>query len=257
MGYWDILEYPNILISWRGSADFFQNAKREIELIFFVRGMFFSKNLPPLGWVDFWKKNIAIRHVQFHVGQINFVPKFHCLFVNLPAADDKSLVFPIFETNFEGLINGTRNDKASADEEWVAGDDDIRPLRERPADALEAFPTHHDMVAKGTFFEPREVGGQVPRDLVVAADDPVSGLGSDGGNGHFLDIRVSISPKMLEIGAKLGIQICRSLQIPHFTEGRFSTESATFAAAKSVVYFFLKYELGFATFVPAGSDDLF
>ena len=65
-----------------------------------------------------------------------------------------------------------------------AGEHDILPPGERPADGVVGFAPHDHRVAAGGTLEEPEVLREVPREGVVPADHPLRSHGNDGGKGH-------------------------------------------------------------------------
>ena len=61
----------------------------------------------------------------------------------------------------------------------AAADDDRFAIRQRPPDGLERFAAHNNCVAGGDLLEPFEIVGQMPWNLVAAADDSIGGHGCD------------------------------------------------------------------------------
>ena len=64
----------------------------------------------------------------------------------------------------------------------IAGQDDVAPPREQPGQAFEGLAPHDHRAAHGQRLEALEVAGDVPRQLVVAADDAVDGARDDDGD---------------------------------------------------------------------------
>jgi hypothetical protein len=61
----------------------------------------------------------------------------------------------------------------------IAGEHDVAAFGQGSADRFVGFPSHHDRVAGGGFFEKREVFRQMPRQCAIAADHPLFGHGDN------------------------------------------------------------------------------
>ena len=67
----------------------------------------------------------------------------------------------------------------------LAADDDVRPSRQRLAsDLIERLAPHDHVMPHRQRLEALQIGRQVPRQLVVAADDAVRGDGGEEGDAH-------------------------------------------------------------------------
>ena len=60
------------------------------------------------------------------------------------------------------------------------------PPRQRPTDGIPGLPTHDNGLAHGGLLEITKVTRQIPGQIVIAADDPVTGHGNDQGFSHVL-----------------------------------------------------------------------
>jgi len=78
-------------------------------------------------------------------------------------------------------MNGSGSPAQSAHAMRVAGDDDGGTAGQDAADGLDRLAAHDDMMTQGECLKPLEVGGQVPEQFVVRADDPIAGYGHDKG----------------------------------------------------------------------------
>jgi hypothetical protein len=76
------------------------------------------------------------------------------------------------------------HDHAVGREIRIAGDDDIRPARQRLADGIVADAAHDDRLADGERLEAFEVRREPPRQSAVATDDMIPGDGDDERNLH-------------------------------------------------------------------------
>lgn len=61
-------------------------------------------------------------------------------------------------------------------------------IGQRLADGLKGFAPHHDDLTGGGGFEPLEILGQMPRDLIAVANDAIERHGGDGFEGSHVDM---------------------------------------------------------------------
>lgn len=91
----------------------------------------------------------------------------------LSATDNKDLFGPRAE--FQCLVEGAGQLHPRRGERRVAAEDDMAAARQRLAYRFEGAPAHDHRVTHGGLFEKAQLGGDVPWQLIVSADDPVAG----------------------------------------------------------------------------------
>ena len=108
--------------------------------------------------------------------QVHPVDRLARLLVDGRSADDERVALLGF---FQGLSD-TRHEHHSRHRRVSgAANDDVFPIRQGLADAVERFSAHDDGVTGGQALEEFEVGRKMPGQLVVMADDAVFGDGDD------------------------------------------------------------------------------
>src|SRR5690606_31606731 len=85
----------------------------------------------------------------------------------------------------DGVIEGGHDLDAIGDVIGLAGDDDVGAAGQRALEGFPGLPSHDDGFAEGDALEVLQVVGEVPGQLVVAADAAVGGAGDDQGQHHY------------------------------------------------------------------------
>lgn len=128
------------------------------------------------GEVDFEGGEVGVALVGVvDVADEPFVDEWGQGLVDFRAADDEDLA-----VHFRDGIGAVDDLDAFVRPCFIAGEDDVLPFRQGPADGLEGFPAHEYGVAEGGFLEEREILGEVPREFSVRPDKAVWVHGDDG-----------------------------------------------------------------------------
>ncbi len=119
---------------------------------------------------------IALDHF-VHDGEVKLVGTLQCLGIHCPTSGNEGSVDvrDAFERGLEGgddfhILGGKRG---------IAREDDHAAAGQRPPNRLERLPAHYEWMSHRESFEPFEVCGKVPRQIVVSADDSILGHRGD------------------------------------------------------------------------------
>src|SRR5690606_2169101 len=133
------------------------------------------------------KEGVAV-DVGVDFGDVEARDFFEGLGVDFSAADDDGFVDTVDQGDVfghaDGVIEGGHNLGAVGDVVGLAGDDDVGAAGQRAFQGFPGFASHDDGFAEGDALEVFQVVGQVPGQLVVAADAAVGGAGDDQGQHH-------------------------------------------------------------------------
>src|SRR5690606_5222106 len=164
------------------------NNETVVVLVRRFRSKIFTGGLLPSVLCVGGKEGVAV-DVGVDFGDVEARDFFEGLGVDFGAADYYGFVDAVDQGDIlghaDGVIEGGHDLGAIRDVIGLAGDDDVGAAGQW---ALEGFPglaPHDDGFAEGDALEVLQVVGQVPGQLVVAADAAVGGAGDDQGQHHY------------------------------------------------------------------------
>lgn len=126
-------------------------------------------------------------------GENQGVGKGECQSVELFTANDEYFAF--IRTSGNSFFQRIAHFSSRSLKRTLSAQDNITPAGERVADGLPGLSPHDQGVSHGYFFETALFAGNIPRDGIISADDPV---GSHGGNEDDLSIVVHNVPFVMQ-----------------------------------------------------------
>ena len=129
--------------------------KAVIAGIFLICSMLLAGDYSPLFDVKLRKPGVTLTAV-FDIGHVEPVGPGQGKFIDATAADNHDLIFS--SGKIQGLLQRIRHQHTLGMKIRRAGQYDIAPARQRPADGFIGFTPHNNGLAHGHLFEMREIG---------------------------------------------------------------------------------------------------